>query len=82
MASGFGLLADGRAFAALKVDKLSSLVTGLHSVNLATGAASVDGNGNATLSGLIVSAVPEPETHALMPAGLMGLGMMVRRRRR
>ena len=79
-ANGFELLADGQAFAAFNVDNGSSLVTGLYSVNLGTGAASLIGSYNGTLSGLTISAVPEPETYALMLAGLLGLGLLVRRR--
>lgn len=78
-ANGFELLADGQAFAAFNVDS-TSLVTGLYSVNLGTGAANLIGNYNGTLSGLTISAIPEPETYALMLAGLMGLGLLARRR--
>lgn len=80
-ASGFEVLGNGQAFAALNVDAGTSLATGLYSINLATGQASQVGTFNGTLSGLTVSAVPEPGSYALMLAGLAGVGALVRRRR-
>ena len=80
-ANGFELLGNGMAFAALNVDDGSSLVTGLYSINLGTGAASLLGSYNGTLSGLTVSAVPEPQTYAMLLAGLLAVGSLVRRRR-
>ena len=59
-ANGFELLANGMAYAALNVDAGTSLTTGIYGINLATGAASLMGTYNGTLSGLTVSAVPEP----------------------
>ena len=80
-ANGFELLGDGTAYAALNVDDGSSLVTGLYTINLATGAATLVGRYNGTLSGLTVSAVPEPQAYALMLAGLLAVGSLARRRR-
>ena len=80
-ANGFEVLGNGMAYAALNVDDGSSLVTGLYTINLATGAASLQGQFNGTLSGLTVSAVPEPQTAGLMLAGLLAMGMLARRRR-
>ena len=79
-ANGFEVLADGSAFAGLNVDG-SSLTSGIYRINLATGAATSVGTFNGTLSGLTVSAVPEPETYALMMAGLGVVGFMAKRRK-
>ncbi len=80
-ASGFELLADGSAFAALNVDDGSSLLSGIYSINLGTGAATLLGSYNGTLSGLTVSAVPEPQTWALLAGGLLALGFVARRKK-
>lgn len=80
-ASGFEILGNGQAFAALNLDAGTSLTTGIYSINLGTGAASLVGTYNGTLSGLTVSAVPEPETYALMMLGLLTVGFVARRRR-
>ena len=79
-ANGFEILGDGRAYAALNLDAGSSLTTGLYGINLNTGAASLLGTYNGTLSGLTVSAVPEPQSLALMLAGLAAMGSLARRR--
>jgi len=81
-ANGFEVLANGTACAALNTDDGSSLVTGIYTINLGTGAATLVGNYNGTLSGLTVSAVPEPQTYALMLAGLLAIGSLARRRNR
>lgn len=80
-ANGFEVLGNGMAYAALNIDAGSSLVSSLYSINLATGAATLQGNYNGTLSGLTVSAVPEPQTAALMLAGLLAVGSLLRRQR-
>lgn len=79
-ANGFEVLANGTAYAGLNVDG-SSLTSGIYRINLATGAATSVGTFNGTLSGLTVSAVPEPETYALMMAGLGVVGFMAKRRK-
>lgn len=81
-ANGFEVLPNDTAYAALNLDDGSSLVTGIYSISLTTGAATLVGTYNGTLSGLTVSAVPEPETYALMLAGLLAVGSLARRRPR
>ena len=81
-ANGFELLADGRAFAALNVDANSSLVTGIYGIDLGSGAATLMGIYNGTLSGLTLAPVPEPGTWATLAMGLGALGFIARRRRR
>ena len=81
-ANGFEITGAGQAFAALNVDAGTSLTTGIYGISLSTGAASLLGTFNGTLSGLTTSAVPEPGGWALMLAGLGALGFVARRRQR
>jgi hypothetical protein len=85
--NGFDIGSFGNlAFAALSVEGASS--TALYSINLATGAATSLGAfgiagsivGAPQLAGLTVSAIPEPQTYALMLAGLAAVGVVARRR--
>lgn len=72
--------ATGVAFASLtSPDGASSL----YSINLATGAASLIGGTSSSLRDITVAApIPEPETYALMLAGLAAVGFAARRRSR
>jgi len=79
-AAGFELTAGNLGYAALNSDD-GLLTTGLYSINLMTGQALLQGRFNGTLTGLTVSAVPEPGTYAMMAVGLAGLLLMHRRRR-
>ncbi|MGQ3052719.1 MAG: DUF4394 domain-containing protein [Roseateles sp.] len=78
-ANGFEVLSSGMAYAALTVDG-TSLTTGIYGINLDSGAATLMGTYNGTLSGLTVSAVPEPGTYAMMALGLLGFAALRRRR--
>ena len=78
--NGFEVLPNGQAFAGFTVDD-GLLTTGIYSINLATGTATSLGTFNGTLNGLTVAAVPEPETYALMLAGLGLVGFMAKRRK-
>lgn len=78
-ANGFEIFADGSAYAAFNVDD-ASLVTGIYSLDIETGAATKLGEFNGTLSGL-TAAVPEPETYALLLAGLGVVGFVAKRRK-
>ena len=75
-ASGFDIAASGEAFVAWREN--------LYRLDLGTGALSLAGaiGSNNNVIGLTaVAAVPEPETYALMLAGLAALGFVVKRRR-
>lgn len=64
--------------------------SGLYTINLASGAATLVGligiGGNTAIApalvGITVSPIPEPSTWALMVAGLIGVGVVARRRRK
>jgi len=87
---GFDIAGAGTAFAALVLGGTGDAKTGIYSINLGTGAATLLGiygigglsAGASQLQGLTVVAIPEPETYALMLAGLGALGVMAKRRRR
>jgi len=77
-ANGFDI-ANGQGYAALTMDD-GLLSTGIYSIDLATGSAMLLGSYGGTLTGLSVSAVPEPQTVAMLLAGLVAVGAMARRR--
>ena len=52
----------------------------LTTINLATGAATKVGDFVGTINGLTVAPVPEPETYAMLIAGLGLIGAVSRRR--
>ncbi len=79
-ANGFDIT-NGMGYAALNLDAGTSLATGIYRVDLATGNAMLLGTYNGTRSGLTVSAVPEPQTLAMLLAGLVAVGAMAQRRR-
>jgi hypothetical protein len=79
-ANGFEIT-NGMGIAALNLDAGTSLTTGIYGINLGSGAATLMGTYNGTLSGLTVSAVPEPATYGLLAAGLLAVGWAARRRR-
>jgi hypothetical protein len=80
-ANGFEVLPDGTAFAALNVDAGSSQMSGLYRINLQSGAAALIGRFDGMLSGLAVSAIPEPGSLALLGAGLALASCFAPRRR-
>ena len=78
-ANGFDILANGVGYAAVNMDD-GLLKSKLITINTATGAATLVGTFNGTINGLTVAAVPEPETYAMLVAGLGFVGAAARRR--
>ncbi|HEY9239446.1 MAG TPA: DUF4394 domain-containing protein, partial [Burkholderiaceae bacterium] len=86
---GFDIAGAGNmAYAGLTLNGTDTGKSGLYSINLGTGAATLIGDfgifGNTAISppllGLTVAAVPEPGTYAMLIAGLLGIGLVSRRR--
>ena len=85
--NGFDISGLGTAYAAMTDADTGK--SGLYTINLATGAANFVGaigiGGNTAIApallGLTVAVIPEPQTYALMLAGLGAIGFMARRRR-
>lgn len=77
-AGGLELTASNTAFAALNTDG-SGLNTGLYQIDLSSGMAQWRGDFNGTLTGLTVSAVPEPASLALLASGLAAVAWRRRR---
>ncbi len=78
-AGGFDIQANGQAWAALLTDD-GTADSGIYSINLATGAATLSGNFTGTLTGLTAAPVPEAGTWALMAGGMLALTGLMRRR--
>jgi hypothetical protein len=78
-AGGFDIQANGQAWAALLTDG-GTANSGIYSINLATGAATLSGTFAGTLTGLTAAPVPEAGTWALMAGGLLALAGLKSRR--
>lgn len=78
-ANGFEISADGIGYAVINVDD-GLLQSKLVTINTATGAATVVGTFNGTINGLAIAPVPEPETYAMLVAGLGLIGASSRRK--
>lgn len=78
-ANGFEIDANGVGYAAVNMDN-GFLKSELIRINTITGQAEWVSTFNATINGLTVAPVPEPETYALLLAGLGILGFSVRRK--
>ena len=75
-ASGFEIASSGEAFVAWREN--------LYAINLGNGALSLSGAigvNNSVIGLTSINSIPEPETYAMMLAGLAALGVTVKRRR-
>lgn len=80
-ANGFEIDANGIGYAAVNMDD-GLLKSQLIRINTTTGQAEWVSTFNGTINGLTVSPVPEPETYALLIAGLSLLGLRARRQQK
>ena len=78
-ANGFDVLSNGTAFSAFLMDGGTGK-TILANINLSTGAAVKTGDFVGTINGLTIAPVPEPETYAMLIAGLGLIGAVTRRK--
>jgi hypothetical protein len=78
-ANGFDIDANGIGYAAVNMDN-GLLKSQLIRINTATGQAEWVSAFNGTINGLTIAPVPEPETFAMMIAGLGLLGFSARRK--
>ena len=80
-ANGFEIDSNGIGYAAVNMDN-GFLKSELIRINTMTGQAEWVSTFNGTINGLTVAPVPEPETYAMMIAGLGILGFSARRKQR
>lgn len=79
-ANGFEIDGNGVGYAAVSMDNVL-LKAELIRINTMTGQAEWVSTFNGTINGLTVAPVPEPETYAMMLAGLGILGVSARRKK-
>jgi hypothetical protein len=80
-ANGFDIDANGIGYAAVNMDN-GFLKSELIRINTVTGQAEWVSTFNGTINGLTVAPVPEPETYAMLMAGLGILGFSARRKQK